>query len=473
MFGKLDSDILNIVLRQLSGTMYELSMACVCREFRDILQKIRTNQRICTSIRWILSSESTFKWVLDNYGCIPYPIEVSNMIAAQGNLSLLVRVENNNNKLWNEKTCAVAAENGHLHVLKWLRENGCPWDRDVTTFAASGGHTDVIYWARINGCKWSEDACTAASGGILYAKTNRYRISAYSNKVYKKTYDGGHLSTLIWLIENGCPVDYGRVLTAAIHNNQIHIIEWIRANELLNIKCFPFLLDEAAQGGHIDTFAYLLKHVGNTTSIYSEDSCSEYMPYLSAATRGYVDIMEYAYQQGIPLPSARWEHSICNIGAYYGHLAVVKWGRKNGVSWGKTTCSQAAAGGNLDILIWLHENGCPWDESTCWQCARHGYLHIIKWARGNGCPWDCCTMSCACEKGDMKMIKWLYDNGCPWNEKACYYATSSGKLEVLIWLREKGCPWDGATLQAALRQERYLNRQDILKWVKDNGCPEL
>ena len=27
---------------------------------------------------------------------------------------------------WNHLTCANAAEHGHLEVLKWARENGCP-----------------------------------------------------------------------------------------------------------------------------------------------------------------------------------------------------------------------------------------------------------------------------------------------------------------------------------------------------------
>jgi len=27
---------------------------------------------------------------------------------------------------WNGGTCSAAAENGHLSVLQWARENGCP-----------------------------------------------------------------------------------------------------------------------------------------------------------------------------------------------------------------------------------------------------------------------------------------------------------------------------------------------------------
>jgi len=45
-----------------------------------------------------------------------------------------------------------AAEGGHLEVLKWARENGCPWDRRTTECANAGGHSDVLEWAKENGC---------------------------------------------------------------------------------------------------------------------------------------------------------------------------------------------------------------------------------------------------------------------------------------------------------------------------------
>jgi hypothetical protein len=30
---------------------------------------------------------------------------------------------------WDAWTCAYAAKGGHLEVLKWARENGCPWEQ--------------------------------------------------------------------------------------------------------------------------------------------------------------------------------------------------------------------------------------------------------------------------------------------------------------------------------------------------------
>ena len=53
---------------------------------------------------------------------------------------------------WDSWTCSYAALNGHLHVLKWARENGCEWNSYTCSNAALNGHFDVLQWARKNGC---------------------------------------------------------------------------------------------------------------------------------------------------------------------------------------------------------------------------------------------------------------------------------------------------------------------------------
>ena len=80
-------------------------------------------------------------------------------------------------------TCGKAARGGHLEVLKWLRENGCPWDAQTCAAAAEGGHLDVLKWLRNQGCPWDERACAEAAGK-------------------------GNLGMLKWLREKGCPWDF-------------------------------------------------------------------------------------------------------------------------------------------------------------------------------------------------------------------------------------------------------------------------
>jgi hypothetical protein len=58
--------------------------------------------------------------------------------------------------------CSVAAGSGHLHVLKWGREIGCPWDAWTCAAAAWGGHLEMLRYLRRAGCPW--DARTIIVG---------------------------------------------------------------------------------------------------------------------------------------------------------------------------------------------------------------------------------------------------------------------------------------------------------------------
>eukprot|EP00594_Rhizosolenia_setigera_P007119 CAMPEP_0178953064 /NCGR_PEP_ID=MMETSP0789-20121207/8206_1 /TAXON_ID=3005 /ORGANISM="Rhizosolenia setigera, Strain CCMP 1694" /LENGTH=222 /DNA_ID=CAMNT_0020634271 /DNA_START=588 /DNA_END=1256 /DNA_ORIENTATION=- len=44
-----------------------------------------------------------------------------------------------------------------LHVMKWLREQGCPWHKFTFPYAAQKGNLDILQWLHDKGCPWSED----------------------------------------------------------------------------------------------------------------------------------------------------------------------------------------------------------------------------------------------------------------------------------------------------------------------------
>jgi hypothetical protein len=50
------------------------------------------------------------------------------------------------------ESCMWAAFNDHLHVLKWLWEDGATWDSHVISCAEKRGYNYVVEWARENGC---------------------------------------------------------------------------------------------------------------------------------------------------------------------------------------------------------------------------------------------------------------------------------------------------------------------------------
>ena len=64
--------------------------------------------------------------------------------------------------------CTLAAGEGQLEILKWLRENDFPWNKCTCRYAVNGWHLEVLQWARESGCPWDEKTCAhAALGGHL------------------------------------------------------------------------------------------------------------------------------------------------------------------------------------------------------------------------------------------------------------------------------------------------------------------
>jgi len=81
----------------------------------------------------------------------------------------------------NRFTCITAAAGGHLPLLKWLGEVGCPCTCAATKLEGE------CPWHHIDGV--SESLCTAAALG-------------------------GHIVTLKWLRKQGCQWDFGNYRTA-------------------------------------------------------------------------------------------------------------------------------------------------------------------------------------------------------------------------------------------------------------------
>ena len=100
--------------------------------------------------------------------------------AERGCLGTLKSLHRRGHVTFDEDLCALAAQGGHLEVLKWLHENGYPWNEDTCELAARHGHLGVLQWARANGCPWDEGTCAAAARG-------------------------GHTEALAWARKKGCP----------------------------------------------------------------------------------------------------------------------------------------------------------------------------------------------------------------------------------------------------------------------------
>ena len=82
--------------------------------------------------------------------------------------------------LWDELTCASAAQGGHLELLQWARAKGCLWDEWTCAGAEGNGHLAVLQWAQNQGCPWVKKDTTrlcrefVRANPLHFAKTSRY-----------------------------------------------------------------------------------------------------------------------------------------------------------------------------------------------------------------------------------------------------------------------------------------------------------
>jgi hypothetical protein len=130
-----------------------------------------------------------------------------------------------------ESTCTAAARTGKLHVLQWARANRCKWSAATCNAAAAAGHLTLLQWAHEHGCKWDESACAAAAGGghkevLQWARSNGCQWDEQTCIAAAK---GGHLHVLQWAREQGCGWS-ADTCNAAAKAGRMEVLQWARAN---------------------------------------------------------------------------------------------------------------------------------------------------------------------------------------------------------------------------------------------------
>jgi hypothetical protein len=201
-----------------------------------------------------------------------FPFLVSN-----GLLPLVQRVFHGEEKV--PRVCTVAAANGHLDVLRWLRTQDppCPWNEWVCCYAAQNGHLDVLKWLRAQDppCPWNEWVC-------CYAAQN------------------GQLDVLKWLRAQDPPCPWNTWTCAnAAYYGHLDVLKWSRSQDP------PCPWDEmacayAAQNGHLAVLKWLRSQY--PLCPWNEDACS------FAAGNGHLDVLKWMRAQ---VPLCPWNKEEC------------------------------------------------------------------------------------------------------------------------------------------------------------------
>ena len=105
-----------------------------------------------------------------------------------------------------------AAEAGHLEVLKWARENGCPWNgsNPVQGGDGSGAGAEVSARERLPMEPRRASSRRRPAISTLREVGARERLPVEHEATCAAAAEGGHLEVLKWARENGCRVGLRR-----------------------------------------------------------------------------------------------------------------------------------------------------------------------------------------------------------------------------------------------------------------------
>lgn len=142
-----------------------------------------------------------------------------------------------------------AAGNGHLHILRWLLENGFPISIQATIRTVENKNYEILKWMfssklplNIHMCKNAAKSGDLAMLKYLRSPSTGNAISGDNKEngcpwneltcIFAARY--GHLEVLKWAIENGCPFDAKKCIEPPPNNidphTPYHIREWIFNN---------------------------------------------------------------------------------------------------------------------------------------------------------------------------------------------------------------------------------------------------
>jgi len=236
----------------------------------------------------------------------------------------------------NNVFCGWAASRGHLEVLKWLRENGCPWDEKTCAVAAGDNYLDILKYLHDNGCPWDE-------------------------RCYEYTWN--YMDILRYLHENGCPWDE-RACSSAAYHGCMETLRYLHEN---GCPWDELACHNAAYRGHEEILRYL--HENNCPW---DEEC-----YVKAANNKHYDIIKYLYQNGCPRTEME---KLCTFAACDNDIDFLKWLCDNGWICNGRAFVNAVSNNNMEMLLYLYDNKCPIDMGECLEISlNNDFTDILKW----------------------------------------------------------------------------------------------
>ena len=149
-----------------------------------------------------------------------------------GHLDVLRWLHHNQKFTIPKDACLIAASRGHLDMLKWLHEyqHYCRLDERSCTMAASRGHLRVLKWLNDKNCPLCEETCAYAilGGDLEVLQWLHEQNCPWDQRCCIRAAANGSLNILQWLCDVGYVCDYDEMCATAAHYGHFHVLNWLR-----------------------------------------------------------------------------------------------------------------------------------------------------------------------------------------------------------------------------------------------------
>lgn len=189
-----------------------------------------------------------------------------------------------------------------------------------------------------------------------------------------------------------------------------------------------------------------------------------------AAFHDYFELLVWAASRGYPM---HWP--VCFHAATNGNLEMLKWAESAGCKLIKSDVLAAATtAGRVNILQHLFdEHGVDIITKNIGEkIIRCGHLHVVKWCKKVGVSIDR-VVQCATIYGKFEILKWMNKHNYPacWHDHVSIIdATMSGNVEMLEWLIDGGFV-DQTHPNQFMASMNVADNVEMVKWVESRTNP--
>lgn len=252
--------------------------------------------------------------------------------------------------------CMIAAYNGNLELLKWLREKNEPWDVLTCTHAILSEHIDVAKWALDNGCPQTTMSFRH-NRSMIDIKPYQYSVMCAAAYI-------GNIDLLQYLMNRGHGFTKWTV-QCAIRNKHLNAFEWMVEQ---GCPAYDYSCQVAAKTGDLDLLKSIYRIVGKLNKDVAK----------AAAMSGNLEMLEYLKSEKCVMDDGTYLSAIKK-----NHIHVLDWAYQNNIELTVSCFDDGALRGNLNVIKWLHDHKCPWNGTTSCYFSYSPFGDVYQWAIDN------------------------------------------------------------------------------------------